>query len=192
MRVVSRHACPMAKPTGRAPAYDPAAMHHSCDLVQTDCPTPLGRMQLAASALGLCGAWFEDQKHRPLQLDGIWPHDAGHAVLAEACAQLQAYFTGRLHRFELTLDLSSGTAFQQAVWRHLTHIAYGQRCSYGDLARQLGCPLSVRATAAAIGRNPLSIVLPCHRVVGSAGQLTGYAGGLHRKRALLELEGGLA
>lgn len=167
-------------------------MRHPSDLVQTDCPTPLGRMKLAASARGLCGAWFDGQTHRPPQLDGLWPHAAGHALLAEACAQLQAYFAGRLRCFELPLDLSAGTAFQQAVWQHLAHIAHGQRCSYGELARQLGRPQAVRAIGAAVGRNPLSIVLPCHRVVGSAGQLTGYAGGLHRKRALLDLEGGLA
>lgn len=158
-------------------------------LVHIDCPTPLGRVQLAASASGLAGLWFEDQKHRPAELDGAWPQDPTHPLLREACAQLQAYFARRLHRFELPLDLSGGTAFQQTVWQQLLGLAHGQRGSYGDLGRRLGQPQAVRAIGAAVGRNPISIVVPCHRVLGQDGSLTGYAGGLPRKRALLELEG---
>ncbi len=170
--------------------YDAAlTMPHAALLVQSRALTPLGPVRLAASARGLAGLWFEDQKHRPAALDsGQWPHDGAHALLQAAQAQLQAYFGGRLQRFDLPLDLSAGTPFQQAVWQLLQGIGHGQRCSYGELARQLGQPQAVRALGAAVGRNPLSIVVPCHRVVGHDGRLTGYAGGLHRKHALLALE----
>lgn len=157
-------------------------------LSQIECRTPLGRMRLAASEHGLAGAWFDDQKHRPAELDGAWPHDSHHPLLREATEQLQAYFARALQCFDLPLDLRRGTAFQQAVWQQLALIAHGQRCTYGDLATRLGRPLAVRAIGAAVGRNPLSIILPCHRVVGHDGRLTGYAGGLHRKSALLDLE----
>lgn len=151
--------------------------------------TPLGRVRLAASPRGLAGLWFEDQKHRPAALDGpLWPVEPSHVVLQAAQAQLAAYFAGRLQRFDLPLDLAAGSPFQQAVWRLLVDIGHGQRCSYGDLARRLGRPQAVRALGAAVGRNPLSIVVPCHRVVGHDGRLTGYAGGLDRKSALLALE----
>lgn len=158
-------------------------------LVQTVCPTPLGPVRLAASAQGLAGLWFEGQKHRPVELDGAWPQAPAHALLREASAQVQAYFERRLQRFELPLDLGAGTAFQQAVWQQLLGIAHGQRCSYGELGRRLGQARAVRAIGAAVGRNPLSIIVPCHRVLGRDGSLTGYAGGLERKRALLALEG---
>lgn len=164
-------------------------MRRRAPLVHTACLTPLGRVQVAASASGLAGLWFEDQKHRPAELDSHWPQDAAHALLRQACAQLNAYFNGRLQRFELPLDLSAGTPFQQQVWQQLSQISHGQRSSYGELARRLGRPQAVRAIGAAVGRNPLSIIIPCHRVLGHDGSLTGYAGGLPRKRALLELEG---
>lgn len=158
-------------------------------LVQTDCTTPLGPVRLAASATGLAGLWFEDQKHRPAELDGAWPHEPGHALLREASAQLKAYFERRLQGFDLPLDLGAGTSFQQAVWQQLAQIEHGRHRSYGELGRRLGRPQAVRAVGAAVGRNPISIIVPCHRVLGQDGSLTGYAGGLARKRALLELEG---
>lgn len=165
-------------------------MPHAPDIVQTDCATPLGRVHLAASERGLAGLWFEDQAHRPDRLNGAnaWPRDASHALLGEAMRQVQAYFSRRLQRFDLPLDLSAGTAFQQAVWQHLVQVGYGQRCSYGELALRLGQAQAVRAVGAAVGRNRLSLIVPCHRVLGHDGSLTGYAGGLQRKRALLELE----
>lgn len=165
-------------------------MRRFADLVQTRCSSPLGPLRLAASGQGLAGVWFEDQRHRPDRLDGplAWPQDPGHPVMREAAAQLAAYFDGRLQRFDLPLDWSGGTPFQQAVWRQLQGLGHGQRCAYGELARRLGQPRAVRALGAAVGRNPLSIVVPCHRVVGHDGGLTGYAGGLARKRALLDLE----
>ncbi|MFT3665116.1 methylated-DNA--[protein]-cysteine S-methyltransferase [Piscinibacter sp.] len=147
--------------------------------------TPLGRVLLARTANGLAGLWFEGQKHHPGALAA--PHDADDPLLREAAAQLQRYFAGTLARFDLPLDLH-GTPFQRAVWRSLLNIPSGRTCSYGELARALGAPAAVRAVGAAVGRNPASLVVPCHRVLGADGSLTGYAGGVERKRALLALE----
>lgn len=108
-------------------------------------------------------------------------------LLQEACDQLNAYFAGRLHRFSLPLA-PSGTPFQQQVWHALQHIPWGERRSYGDIAGAIGNPRAVRAVGAANGRNPIAIIIPCHRVIGADGRLTGYAGGLERKRWLLALE----
>ena len=159
--------------------------------VQLRATTPLGLVRLAASPTGLAGVWFEGQRHEPgLQLHGpaAWPQAPGHALLQEAAQQLQQYLAGQRAGFDLPLDLSGGTPFQQAVWRALLAIGRGATTSYGALSRQLGRPLAVRAVGAAVGRNPISVVVPCHRVVGANGSLTGYAGGLDRKTALLRLE----
>lgn len=153
--------------------------------------TPLGAMRLACSPAGLCGAWFVDeQKHAPPS-DRFLPenHCPEHPLLQAAAHQLQAYFNERLQTFDLPLDLSAGTAFQQAVWHALLGIAQGKTNSYLTLATALGKPSATRAVGAAVGRNPISLIVPCHRVLGSGGQLTGYAGGLWRKQALLKLEG---
>jgi len=148
--------------------------------------SPLGPMTLAASPQGLCGVWFDGQKHQPDPQ--AWPREAAHPVLLRAQAQLAEYFAERRRVFELPLDLSSGTAFQQTVWNGLLQISPGSTTAYGELARHIGKPLAVRALGAAVGRNPISIIVPCHRVVGAGGALTGYAGGLDRKTALLRLE----
>lgn len=160
------------------------------DTVQSRTTTPLGDMRLAASARGLVGLWFDGQRHLPAQLDGAgcWPTDDAHPLLRAAAAQVQAYLNGARTGFDLPLDLSGGTPFQQAVWQALLAIPRGSTTSYGALARQIGNPAAVRAVGAAVGRNPLSVVVPCHRVLGSGGALTGYAGGLPRKTALLRLE----
>ncbi len=150
--------------------------------------TPLGAMTLAATAQGLAGAWFDAQAHHPGALAA--PVDARQRWLREAAAQLSAYFAGGLRRFSLPLD-AAGTPFQQAVWRALLAIPPGATTDYGALAATLGKPQAARAVGAAVGRNPLGIIVPCHRVLGRDGSLTGYAGGLARKRALLELEGAL-
>jgi methylated-DNA-[protein]-cysteine S-methyltransferase len=147
-------------------------------------------MLLAASDRGLMGLWFEGQRHGP-DSSG-WPEDARHPVLREAVTQLREWFAGGRAQFELPLDLQGGTPFQQSVWAALCAIPHGATTSYAALARQLGRPQAARAIGAAVGRNPLSIVVPCHRVVGTGGALTGYAGGLERKTALLRLEGTLA
>lgn len=152
--------------------------------------SPLGPMRLAASAEGLMGAWFDGDRHGPAAwLSTSWQQTDRHPVLTEAMSQLQAYFDQRSRRFELPLDLSLGTAFQQRAWKALQDIAYGKTITYGTLATRLGNPSAARAAGAAIGRNPLSVIVPCHRVLGSGGALTGYAGGLDRKIGLLKLEG---
>jgi methylated-DNA-[protein]-cysteine S-methyltransferase len=152
--------------------------------------SPLGPMTLACSDRGLCGVWFDGQRHGPTAsgMQG-WQQSPAHPLLQAAATQLQAYFDGHRTAFDLPLDLSRGTAFQQAVWQALLAIAPGTHQSYGQLAARLNNPQAVRAVGAAVGRNPVSIIVPCHRVLGSTGQLTGYAGGLERKRALLLLEG---
>ena len=154
--------------------------------VQARYLSPLGPMIVAATGSGLAGVWFEGQRHLPDHSG--WPHAPGHPVLATAVQQLSDYFAGRRTRFELPLDLQEGTAFQQSVWQALLAIPSGATTSYGDLSQRVGRPTAVRAVAAAIGRNPVSIVVPCHRVLGRDGSLTGYAGGLERKSALLDLE----
>lgn len=149
--------------------------------------TPLGGVLLAASADGLAGLWFDAQRHHP-DTSG-WEPDPSHALLQDAAGQLQDYLAGRRTGFELPLDLSRGTPFQQAVWHALLAIPRGGTHSYGGLGLALGRPAAMRAVGAAVGRNPLSVIVPCHRVIGADGSLTGYAGGLERKRALLTLEG---
>ncbi len=151
--------------------------------------SPLGTMLLAASDRGLCGVWFEGQRHGP-DATG-WREDPRHPVLVETMEQLRAYFAGERTSFELPLDLQHGTPFQQSVWSALLGIPRGGTTSYAALAREVGKPQAARAIGAAVGRNPVSIVVPCHRVLGTGGGLTGYAGGLERKTALLKLEGAL-
>ena len=157
-------------------------------LVQSRYETPLGWVCLLASPRGLAGLWFDDQKHRPSELDGLWPLEPSNRWLVKARQQLEAYFERRRRDFDLPLDLSAGTAFQQAVWTALMGVPHGQTRSYGQIADSLGRPQSARAVGMAVGLNRLSIIVPCHRIVGSQGALTGYAGGLDRKRELLLLE----
>jgi methylated-DNA-[protein]-cysteine S-methyltransferase len=147
--------------------------------------TPLGPLTLAATVRGLAAALFDAQRHHP----GAFAvaDDPEHRVLAQAARELEDYFAGRRRHFAVPLD-PQGTPFQQQVWRALLAIAPGTTTSYGALAVQLGRPAAARAVGAAVGRNPVGIIVPCHRVVGSSGALTGYAGGLPRKRALLALE----
>lgn len=152
--------------------------------------SPLGPLLLAATDQGLAGLWFEGQRHWPAAA-AQWVAQPAHPVLALAREQLDAYFGGRLHAFDLPLDLPRGTPFQARVWAGLCAIPRGQTLSYAALSERIGTPAAVRAVGAAIGRNPVSIVVPCHRVLGKAGALTGYAGGLERKSALLRLEGAL-
>jgi methylated-DNA-[protein]-cysteine S-methyltransferase len=162
--------------------------------VQARASTLLGPARLAASPTGLCGVWFEGQRHEPLDwLHGpnAWPEAPQNTVLRDAREQLTQYLAGQRDGFDMPLDLSVGTAFQQDVWRVLMTIGRGCTTSYGRIARQLGRPLAVRAVGAAVGRNPLSVVVPCHRVLGADGGLTGYAGGLDRKTSLLTLENAL-
>jgi methylated-DNA-[protein]-cysteine S-methyltransferase len=169
-------------------------MKFDTSIVQTHFQSPLGAMTLAATHFGLAGVWFIDQRHLPDELASAssWPVDAKHPVLIKTTMQLAEYFAGQRQVFDLPLDLSGGTAFQQAVWQALLHIASGQTSSYGNVSKTIGNAAAVRAVGAAVGRNPISIIVPCHRVLGADGSLTGYAGGLDRKTALLRLEGVLA
>ncbi|MGZ5887543.1 MAG: methylated-DNA--[protein]-cysteine S-methyltransferase [Ramlibacter sp.] len=150
---------------------------------------PLGQVLVAAPPRGLAGLWFEGQRHHPDAAG--WRHDPSHPLLRKAIAQLDEYFAGTRTSFDLPLDLQGGTAFQQSVWQALLAVPRGGCTSYGELGRRLGAPRAARAIGAAVGRNPLSVVVPCHRVLGTDGSLTGYAGGLDRKTALLRLEGAL-
>jgi methylated-DNA-[protein]-cysteine S-methyltransferase len=150
-------------------------------LCRRPCATPIGELTLVGSPRGL----------RLVLWAGETPPDGWVAtsceVLDEAAWQVRAYFAGDLRRFELPLDLA-GTEFQVAAWRALADIPYGTTISYGEQARRLGRPRAVRAVGAANGRNPLPIVLPCHRIVGADGSLVGFGGGLPLKRRLLEHE----
>ncbi|MDO8372999.1 MAG: methylated-DNA--[protein]-cysteine S-methyltransferase, partial [Polaromonas sp.] len=139
----------------------------------------------------LAGLWFEGQRHLPPELvdPPVWPSDPAHPVLQQVMTQLTEYFTGQRTQFDVPLDLAYGTAFQQSVWQALLKIPQGGTASYGEVGRRIGKPAAVRAVGAAVGRNPVSIIVPCHRVMGAKGALTGYAGGLERKTALLRLEG---
>jgi methylated-DNA-[protein]-cysteine S-methyltransferase len=158
-------------------------------LVRCSFDSPLGPMTLAASAQALAGVWFDGQKHMP-DTRG-WPEQPEHPVLQQACRELAQYFAGIRQQFDVPLDIRHGTDFQRQVWRGLLDIPIGQTLSYGSLGARIGRAAAVRAVGAAVGRNPLSIVVPCHRVMGANGSLTGYAGGLERKLALLQLENAL-
>lgn len=154
---------------------------------KTHWTSPLGPMLIAATDQGLAGVWFDDQRDLPMH--AAWRTDNHAALLQQTINELDGYFCGQRQAFDLPLDLRSGTPFQQSVWRALLGIAPGQTTSYGDISQRIGNPKAVRAVGAAIGRNPVSIIVPCHRVIGSNGALTGYTGGLQRKAALLQLEG---
>jgi len=147
--------------------------------------TPLGPMLLARTSSSLAGAWFDAQKHHPGAFDA--PEQADDPLLQPAAVQLHRYFDGDATPFDLPLD-PIGTPFQRNVWAALRLIPPGRTHTYGEVAQAIGAPSAARAVGAAIGRNPLSLIVPCHRVVGSSGALTGYAGGVDRKRALLALE----
>ncbi|MEO8778294.1 MAG: methylated-DNA--[protein]-cysteine S-methyltransferase [Rhodanobacter sp.] len=150
--------------------------------------TPLGMFVMAARDEALKGGWFEEQKYFPeIREDADW-HEEETAVLHAAREQLAAYFAGALTRFEITLA-PEGTAFQQRVWDALRAVPWGETTTYGALARTLGRPGAFHPVGAAVGRNPISLFIPCHRVLGSDGSLTGYAGGVERKRWLLDHEG---
>jgi methylated-DNA-[protein]-cysteine S-methyltransferase len=164
-------------------------MKKPIDIATTTFDSPLGLMRVAASPQGVCGVWFEGQRH---QTDAsAWPTLPDHPLLQQATVQLTQYFAGQRHQFDLPLDLNGGTPFQQAVWQALLSLAFGKTCSYGNLSAQIGRPKAVRAVSGAVARNPVSLIVPCHRVLGTSGALTGYAGGLDRKAALLKLEGAL-
>jgi methylated-DNA-[protein]-cysteine S-methyltransferase len=159
-----------------------ARKRHFCTCVQS----PVGRLTLVATDEGLAAILWEHDRPRRVRLN-IVAEDGTHPVLIEAERQLEEYFAGRRTQFELPLD-ASGTPFQRDVWRALMTIPFGETRSYAQIAQQIGHPGAARAVGAANARNPLSIVAPCHRVVGSTGALTGFAGGLDVKAQLLAFE----
>ncbi|NRF23872.1 methylated-DNA--[protein]-cysteine S-methyltransferase [Vibrio coralliilyticus] len=146
--------------------------------------TPLGQMTIQANEQGLLGAWFETQATQPEELG---KNDKEHPILIKAIKQLDEYFSGSRKEFDLPLA-AEGTVFQQQVWKALTTIPFGETWSYQQLADAIGNPKAVRAVGLANGKNPISVIVPCHRVIGKSGKLTGYAGGLERKAALLKIE----
>jgi methylated-DNA-[protein]-cysteine S-methyltransferase len=148
--------------------------------------SPVGRLKLVASDRGLAAILWENDDPKRVRLAPL-VEDTNHPVLRETERQLNDYFAGKLKKFSLTFDFA-GTDFQKKVWQALAVIPFGETRSYGDIARQIGRPKAVRAVGAANGRNPISIVVPCHRVIGSNGKLTGFAGGLETKAFLLKTE----
>ncbi|MDO5729714.1 MAG: methylated-DNA--[protein]-cysteine S-methyltransferase [Actinomycetaceae bacterium] len=147
--------------------------------------TPVGELTLVAEDEALVGVYFEHDSDSTIDT-GIWVSPAD-SVLSEAADQLHAYFSGALTEFSINYSLPNST-FSSRVWRELETIPYGHTTTYGDIARALRKPGAARAVGSAVGRNPLSIIVPCHRVIGADGTITGYAGGLDRKRYLLQLE----
>jgi methylated-DNA-[protein]-cysteine S-methyltransferase len=148
--------------------------------------SPFGPLTLVAHGDALCGLYMVQQRHRPDELTFGEP-DPGAGIFARVEAELKEYFAGQRHEFELPLTFV-GTPFQQLVWAELRKIPYGTTTSYGELADRLGKPAASRAVGLANGKNPIGIIVPCHRVVGANGSLTGYGGGLERKRYLLDFE----
>jgi methylated-DNA-[protein]-cysteine S-methyltransferase len=152
----------------------------------TDMESPLGRLRLTADDGALTGVHFPGQKHdRPPQPD--WQRADDEPVLAQARRELTEYFAGRRTCFDVRLE-RRGTPFQRAVWQALLAVPFGSTSTYGDIARAIRKPSAVRAVGAAVGANPIGIIVPCHRVIGRDGTLTGYAAGLDRKAKLLALE----
>jgi methylated-DNA-[protein]-cysteine S-methyltransferase len=187
----------------RERAADEGLLDAAWDIAES----PIGPLLLAVTHRGLAWVGFEAPRAGSGPVEGAGSGaDAqlervaawlGRRVLRvprlldPAQRQLDAYFAGRLHAFDLDVDLAALPAFQQAVLQDLRTVPYGTTATYGELAQRIGRPGAARAVGGALNRNPVAIVVPCHRIVGAAGALTGYAGGLERKRALLELEGAL-
>ncbi len=152
--------------------------------------SPVGKLKLVASEEGLVAILWENDKPTRVRLEEL-VEDGGHAILLETERQLGEYFAGRRKTFSFTLDMR-GTSFQRNVWDALRAIPFGETRSYGQLAAQLGNAKAMRAVGAANGRTPISIIVPCHRVIGSSGKLTGFASGLETKARLLDLEAKVA
>jgi methylated-DNA-[protein]-cysteine S-methyltransferase len=159
---------------------------HSMVCVYKMIPSPVGRLELVARGDGLAAILWENDDPKRVRLGNRWEH-ASHPVLLETERQLGEYFSGERTDFTVPLDLE-GTAFQKKVWEALLTIPFGETRTYADIARQIGSPKAYRAMGAANGRNPVSIMIPCHRAIGSDGKLHGFAGGLDAKQYLLAME----
>jgi methylated-DNA-[protein]-cysteine S-methyltransferase len=149
--------------------------------------TPFGQLKLVASEKGLAAVLWEKDDPRRVRLGPLKP-GSNNKFIVQAEGQLKAYFSGKLKKFTVPLDFK-GSDFQESVWKALLTIPFGETRSYGEIARQIGRPDASRAVGAANGRNPISIITPCHRVLGANGKLTGFAGGLEAKDRLLKHEG---
>jgi methylated-DNA-[protein]-cysteine S-methyltransferase len=152
----------------------------------TTIESPIGEL-LLASEDGALTALYMQQAPRPFRVPASWTRDPDSPVLRAAEAELQQYFSGERDTFTIPLA-AHGNEFEQRVWDALREIPYGETVSYGEVARRIGAPTAARAVGLANGRNPISVIVPCHRVIGANGSLTGYGGGLERKRYLLDLE----
>ena len=154
-------------------------------MIRFDHPSPIGALALIADDVALRGVYFEQSRHGG-------PPDAArkgaNKIIDETRRQLDAYFAGRRKAFDLPLG-AEGTDFQKKVWKALSRIPFGETRSYGEIAAVVGAPAASRAVGAANGRNPIPVIVPCHRVIGANGSLTGFGGGMDRKRFLLALEG---
>lgn len=175
------HPCPESASAIVKSAYDSRMI-----LFKKSMPSPVGVLTLVASDKGLCAILWENDDPRRVPL-GDLAENVDHPVLLETESQLAAYFMGESEGFSLPLDFR-GTDFQKKVWQALCTIPFGETRTYSEIARQIGIPAAARAVGAANGKNPISIVAPCHRVLGANGKLTGFAGGLEAKAFLLGLE----
>jgi methylated-DNA-[protein]-cysteine S-methyltransferase len=162
-------------------------------LTFTRLPTPIGELTLTATDTALTAVYFPTSRHGPPPAERAgWIEDDGtHPLLARARTQLEEYFAGSRTRFDLPLE-AAGSLFERRVWDALLAIPFGSTTSYGEVARRLGDPRATRAVGAANGKNPIPIIVPCHRVIGADGDLTGFGGGIERKRWLLAHEGALS
>ena len=160
-------------------------------MIFTRCDAPIGTLTLASDGAAITCLQFASYRGEPVTCEAGWVEDASVPVLREAVEQLGEYFAGTRTSFDLPLR-PTGTTFQKSVWAALCQIPFGQTISYGELARRVGNPSASRAVGMANGRNPIAIVIPCHRVIGANGSLTGFGGGVEVKRMLLELEGSQA
>jgi methylated-DNA-[protein]-cysteine S-methyltransferase len=158
---------------------------HSISIFSTTVESPLGAIRIDANADAILGVYFSGQRWEPAPIPDA--QNEHTAIIRQCSRQLNEYFSGNRNRFDLPLA-PQGTPFQQSVWQQIASIESGALLSYGTIAQRIGRPSASRAVGAATGRNPISIIIPCHRVVGASGQLTGYAGGLDRKTFLLKLE----
>ncbi len=150
--------------------------------------SPMGRMLIVASADALLGLYFIDQKYYR-EVESDWLRGEKQKIVRDTARQMTEYLAGKRREFDIPLA-PEGTVFQGSVWKAISSVKYGETITYSELARRAGHPDAIRAAGTATGRNPITIIVPCHRIVGSDGSLTGYAGGLDRKRALQELESG--
>lgn len=150
--------------------------------------SPLGQILLVATDRALCGVHFVGEKYYP-RISASWRENPEVLPIRAAAGQLQEYFAGARRQFDVFIE-PEGTKFQRDVWKALLRVPYGTTATYGEIARQLGKPQACRAVGSANSRNPISIIIPCHRVIGADRSLTGYAGGIERKRSLLALESG--